>query len=155
MSKNSLLKKYLNVGGAVFLTVIIPVIFLVSSLDLVGGAGLFPILMSVIMLLCGAMSFFKKVRKGDILGAPLQIDISFPKLLALTVLLFLFIPMSEFLGFYATNFIYIVAGFLFLVGGLSRKAVLQAIIVASAFVLTEKLIFYDLLTILTPIGILF
>lgn len=155
MSGSTFFTRYLVVGGMILLTAVIPVVFLASSKDLAGGAGMFPILMCGIMLFCGAMSFYGKIRKGDILGSPVTVAISFPKLLTIGCILFLFIPMSEFLGFYATNFLYIVAGFLFLVGGVSRKYLFQAIVVAGLFVLVEKLVFYDLLTILTPTGILF
>lgn len=155
MSKNSSFAKYLSIGGAVFLTIVIPAVFFANSMDLVGGAEIFPMLMSGIMLFCGAMSFYGKFREGDVLGNPIQVVVSFPKFLIIASILLLFIPMVEFLGFYSTNFIYIVAGFLFLTGGVSRKYFSQAVAVAGLFVLVEKLIFYDLLTILTPTGLLF
>lgn len=155
MPKDSILARYINTGIAVLLTMVIPIVFIVSSLSLKGGAGMFPLAMGTLMLFCGAMSFYLKLRRREPLADRNPAVISFPRLILLSAILFCFIPLSTLLGFYAMNFVYIVAGFIFLAGSLNVKSVAQALLVAGVFVIAEKLIFYDLLTILTPTGLLF
>jgi hypothetical protein len=154
VSKDSLYAKCADIGGIVFLTVVIPFVFIAGSMDLAGGAGLFPLCMSGLMLLCGAMSLHARLGKRDASDGAPRTHFSVLRLLSLTLVLFLFIPLSETLGFYVTNFIYIVAGFLFLAGSVTGKYLIQAILLAGIFVLAEKLIFYDLLAVLTPAGML-
>lgn len=155
MTKNSILAKYINTGVALLLMVCVPVLFIISSAGLQGGAGMFPLLMCGIMLFCAVMSFYCKFRRREPLVTQNPPSISFPRLILLSALLFCFIPLSDFLGFYATSFVCIIAGFLYLAGSLKAKYLAQALVVAGVFVVAEKLIFYDLLTILTPTGLLF
>lgn len=155
MPKESLLARYIHTGVAVLLMGGVPVIFIFSSLNLQGGADIFPLLMSGIMLFCGAMSFYCKFRRREPLASQSPPAISFPRLVLLSVILFCFIPLAEYIGFYAVSFFYIAAGFLYLSGRPGKKNLVQALALAAIFVVAERLIFYDLLTILTPTGILF
>lgn len=155
MPKDSILARYIHTGVAMLLMGGVPLIFIISSLNLQGGADIFPLLMSGIMLFCGAMSFYCKFRRKEPLANQSPPAFSFPRLLLLSVLLFCFIPLAEYVGFYAISFVYIAAGFLYLSGRPDKKNIAQALALAVIFVIAERLIFYDLLTILTPTGVLF
>jgi hypothetical protein len=153
MAHQSGLVRFLPTATILIFFVLLPAIILYSSRTLRGGAELFPIAMSVLMLafmLCRTVrrSMGKQSRAGIAEGAA----ISGTKLACCAVILSLFIPLAGHVGFYAASFVFILIGYIAFSSRLSVRDAAYAFVTASVFTMGTHKIFYDILHILTPTG---
>lgn len=157
MSQPSRFVEWLPAGVVVLLLGVVPLVFLWSSRELSSGAEVMPVGMSLLMLFCLARSFLKNRRGRRFWRSAKAADttLTFPRLVLVAVGLFLFTPLAEVLGFYASGFVYIVAGYLAFARTITLRAAAWALVTAACFTVCAWYVFYKVLTIMTPTGVLF
>ena len=153
MAHQSGLVRFLPTATILIFFVLLPAIILYSSRTLRGGAELFPIAMSVLML---AFMFCRTALRS--MGgkswtcAAKDAAISGTKLACCAAILFLFIPLAEHAGFYIASFVFILIGYIAFSSRLSVRDAAYALVTASVFTIGTHKIFYGILHILTPAG---
>ena len=154
MSHHFGLVRILPAATVIVFFVLLPIIILYGSRTLRGGAELFPIALSGLMLACMLCRTVLRCVEKKISAKADGATVSGAKLAGCVVVLFLFIPLAEHTGFYAASFIFIIIGYLAFLLRRSARDVAYAIVTASVFTIGTKMIFYDLLHIMTPTGLL-
>jgi hypothetical protein len=133
--------------------VLLPAIILYGSRTLRGGAELFPITVSVLLLVfMFCRTALRSMGGKSWAGAAEGAAISGTKLACCAAILFLFIPLAEHVGFYPTSFAFILIGYVAFSPRLSARDAAYALVTASVFTIGTNKIFYDILHILTPTG---
>ena len=128
----------------------VPIVFFISSLQLEGGAEIMPLGTSIIVGICGVLGLIQRRKKAHQI---VKKDFPLKKFLAFVSLAFIFILLTPLLGFYVMSWLTMTLSYLLISEKTNTKNIIRAIITASIFTVCTWIIFYKMLTIITPTGL--